>query len=1036
MTNDEKLAALIDLASDLATGKSKQSPIATVLDEVQRAVGDETGIFYLIDRAGNQFHARPPTADSQVRESGVIRLGRDVSRTVVELTEAAEPASQLTVVAANLNKCESSLLVAPLVAAGKSWGVLCALVDKTRAEALGKPTREYIRALANIAALVMRFFSEKRYGELLLSSLSEAVSPPRIRSKGIPARTTDETELFEVVAERALRMSGADLVILYEYFQDIEDVGIPPIVKGDLNDLLVLEDRGVAIPHKESVLFRLLERRGPFFAEDAIVDWVEAGFPLTAAQKAFLGREGIRSSAGVPLTIGKEVVGVLFVNYRRSVAFSPSLRDQVQIFADNAALAISQARYQRMLKRQVSALESLYEVSIKAEGAGGPAAALELLLRRVVKLTGADAGFVFVVEDREQVDSIELTTWLGAKPKKRTGVLSFGKGVAGRVAADEKARIVNDYQDWERKNPDCIFEDGGFASMAAVPIVSGTGLVGVLEVASRETVDGFNSHDLSLLKRFAVPAAIAIGGSRLRSHQRALLECSPMGVIAINTRGRITEFSRSASAFLGYQRNVKGRHVSELYWDGRGEAVRIRALLEDRGSVAHEESFVRDESGERVPIYLSASILKNEDGKILGSVGFMEDLRFKALRGRAKRLFRVIEEFNRVDGLSDFVDLLLLESAALAEADDAAVFLYREGSLECSGSLVEEAGSEASQRLCRQIESESPVALGVDADRWNALSQGVEVASVIPLASPARKVGYLYLESRQRKYFRVEEEIFKTLGRHAALIVTRFHLLEDRDRTREGLLSSANAVAAAHLTMGLAHDIGNGLNNISLAVASSVSLLGGVAGPAAESKSIARIRASLGKVEAEIDRLEDLIVPLRNKQGLRFAPRKRPAFVNDVVVSALDLLSVTLSDKKLKLTKEFDPSLGRPRAAGTGNPVDLDERQIHHVLVNILLNAIHSTSARGKLTVQTRNHGDKVEVTVSDTGCGMSDEAKARIFEPGYTTKGDEGSGLGLFISQVIVRENHRGHIEVRTGIGKGSVFSIFLPRNHASEGD
>ena len=106
--------------------------------------------------------------------------------------------------------------------------------------------------------------------------------------------------------------------------------------------------------------------------------------------------------------------------------------------------------------------------------------------------------------------------------------------------------------------------------------------------------------------------------------------------------------------------------------------------------------------------------------------------------------------------------------------------------------------------------------------------------------------------------------------------------------------------------------------------------------------------------------------------------------------------------------------------------------RLNQVLVNLLVNAAHAVRARGrgKVTLETRAVGDQVEIQVSDDGEGIPPENLARIFDAGFTTKQDEGgSGLGLAISKEIV-EAHHGRLEVVSEVGRGTTFTVKLPRS------
>jgi two-component system NtrC family sensor kinase len=96
--------------------------------------------------------------------------------------------------------------------------------------------------------------------------------------------------------------------------------------------------------------------------------------------------------------------------------------------------------------------------------------------------------------------------------------------------------------------------------------------------------------------------------------------------------------------------------------------------------------------------------------------------------------------------------------------------------------------------------------------------------------------------------------------------------------------------------------------------------------------------------------------------------------------------------------------------------------------MNILLNAAHAIEAHGDIRVSTRHENGRINIIISDTGSGMSQEVQKRIFEPFFTTKDvGKGTGLGLSIAYDIIKK-HNGDIEVESTIGKGSSFTIRIP--------
>src|SRR5207302_5625398 len=93
----------------------------------------------------------------------------------------------------------------------------------------------------------------------------------------------------------------------------------------------------------------------------------------------------------------------------------------------------------------------------------------------------------------------------------------------------------------------------------------------------------------------------------------------------------------------------------------------------------------------------------------------------------------------------------------------------------------------------------------------------------------------------------------------------------------------------------------------------------------------------------------------------------------------------------------------------------------------MITNAVHAMPHGGALRLSTRRDGDSAILSVSDTGTGMSAQVRQRLFEPFYTTKGERGSGLGLFVSYGLVTQ-HGGEIEVVSAPGAGTTLHLRFP--------
>lgn len=109
--------------------------------------------------------------------------------------------------------------------------------------------------------------------------------------------------------------------------------------------------------------------------------------------------------------------------------------------------------------------------------------------------------------------------------------------------------------------------------------------------------------------------------------------------------------------------------------------------------------------------------------------------------------------------------------------------------------------------------------------------------------------------------------------------------------------------------------------------------------------------------------------------------------------------------------------------------IRFDETQFSQIFINLITNAFHALAPNGGMVgISTEDKGDSVVIKVSDSGCGIDDEIKEKIFEPFYTTKGPQrGTGLGLAIVRQIL-QNNMSDISLESKVGEGTCFTITIP--------
>lgn len=243
--------------------------------------------------------------------------------------------------------------------------------------------------------------------------------------------------------------------------------------------------------------------------------------------------------------------------------------------------------------------------------------------------------------------------------------------------------------------------------------------------------------------------------------------------------------------------------------------------------------------------------------------------------------------------------------------------------------------------------------------------------------------------------------------------------IEQYKRAEEALRQSEKLVVAGRLASSIAHEINNPLESVT----NLLYLM-------RCSDSVEQIKEYLATAENELARVSQ--ITSHTLQFYRQTARPAPILITEILDSALSLYNPRLASARISVEKKFGPVMAIPGMSG----------ELRQVFSNLVGNALDAMRTGGRLLLRAHNSRDYrngwkpgVRIVIADTGSGIPGDLHDKIFEPFVTTKGDTGTGLGLWISSEIVQK-HGGRIHLKsrisvTGAGtahSGTAVSIFFP--------
>jgi two-component system NtrC family sensor kinase len=476
---------------------------------------------------------------------------------------------------------------------------------------------------------------------------------------------------------------------------------------------------------------------------------------------------------------------------------------------------------------------------------------------------------------------------------------------------------------------------------------------------------------------------------------RNLFERVRHGLFISSKEGRFLDCNQALLEMAGYQVKEEFLRIDiakDLYVNPE-DRKKFQRLIEQQGFVKDLEVEFKRKSGEKITVLLTAHVKKDERGEVVGYEGINIDISDR------KRMERELKEAN--DFLMNLIDSSV--DGIIATNMKGDILLFNKGAENLLGYRSEE--------VVGMMNIRSIYPPGVAKEVMDKLRS--------PDLGGVGKLTSFPIFHRRKDGEMIEGDLSASLiydeKGHEVASVGIFKDLRERSKMerelreiQQALLQSEKLAAMGRLTSQIAHE----LNNPIYGIMNTLELLKTEIPPESKRRRILELSLS------EIQRLSEMLRNMLSFSKPEEEARKR-IHLNELLEGILLMMERQMRESNIRVVLDLDHQI--PEVMASTN-------QMRQVMLNMFKNAKEAMPNGGTLTVRTAKEDQKVSVHIQDTGVGIPEEIRNKIFEAFFTTKQKvKGVGLGLSVCYGIIKD-HGGDIRVESQEGKGTTFIISLP--------
>ncbi|MFN2577498.1 MAG: PAS domain S-box protein [Pyrinomonadaceae bacterium] len=707
-------------------------------------------------------------------------------------------------------------------------------------------------------------------------------------------------------------------------------------------------------------------------------------------------KRDVKSIMYVGVTVGQELLGAFALSTTKALRhWSDADIEVARSAADQTGVAIRQARlYQQAEATSMrEALVNKLSVAIRASLSLDDV--LDTATRELGQALGASRVRVRLYDESGDQSSAHREyranglKYVGKESEQFAGALRAYLLKSAKPLIVDDARKYSDSDEDFAQNLRSVAESSGVQSQIGYPLIVNEEFRGIISIHQTDRLRRWTEDEVLLVESVAAQLATGIAQAELfemvahaKQQWESTFDAMSDGIFIFDREGCLVRVNRAGAAMEQTPpESLLGRKCCDI-------------LRTDNGTSCIVEQAVRQSKSinvEIVPVHLDRPMLVtvesvlDERSQTVGAVCTARDL----------------SELRKVEAVARERQSLLQN--IMESAREAIYALDSEGRYKwCNHAMLEMTGYKLDDIIGHSFLERTH-----EEDRQMRRERFVQA-----LKGEAQSFESRYVARDGSTRFAAVNSAPIIVDGQTTGVLGIAHDITEQKQERDRAARADKLRALGQLASGVAHDFNNSLAAI-----------------------LGRAQLILRRVKDE-ELIRSLGIIVTAAEDAASTVRRIQTFARKSVVTEFELLDVgNLLRDAIEITRTRWQN--EAQAAGLNIEVVLDAEhqsftagnasELREVFVNLIVNAVDAMPRGGSLSISCKRKGDRIKLRLADTGTGMKEEVRERIFEPFYTTKGVQGTGLGLAVSYGII-ERHQGMISVESQPGKGTIFHIDLP--------